>query len=342
MQRCIEIAQNGLGTAAPNPMVGAIIVHNGKIIGEGYTSPYGGPHAEVNAIRSVADQSLLSEATLYVTLEPCAHFGKTPPCADLIVQHQIPKVVIGLLDPHHKVAGKGIERLKRSGCEVITGVLEEECREHHIRFLTFHEKKRPFIILKWAETWDGFIAPETGKRNENPEPFWITNSYSRQRVHQWRAEVQGILVGTQTVLDDNPKLDVRHWKGQNPLRILFDRELRIPQSSHVLDGSSPTMVLTEVKDASLYKQGIEYKILDFSSALAKQVCQVLFEQNITSLIIEGGAKTLQTFITAKLWDEARVITGDSNFQKGIKAPTLKGKILSRNKIQGDVLSIYRP
>ncbi len=342
MQRCIEIAQNGLGTTAPNPMVGAVIVYNGKIIGAGYTSPYGGPHAEVNAIKSVADASLLREATLYVTLEPCAHFGKTPPCADLIVQHQIPKVVIGLLDPHHKVAGKGIERLKDSGCEVITGVLEEECREHHKRFLTFHEKKRPFIILKWAETSDGFIAPETGKRNENPEPFWITNSHSRQLVHQWRAEEQAILVGTQTVIDDNPKLDVRHWKGKNPLRILFDRELRIPNWSHVLDGSSPTMVLTEVKDASKYKQGIDYKILDFSNALAKQVCQVLFEQNIASLIIEGGAKTLQTFIAANLWDEARIITGNSVFQNGIKAPTIKGEILSKNKIEGDMLKIYRP
>ena len=204
--RCIEIAQNGLGTTAPNPMVGAVIVHENKIMGEGFTSPFGGPHAEVNAINSVADKSLLPQSTIYVTLEPCSHFGKTPPCADLIVKHKIPRVVIGLLDPHDKVAGKGVKKLMDAGCEVTVGVLEKECREHHKRFLTFQEKKRPFIILKWAETADGFIAPEKTLRSQNKEPYWITNTYSRQLVHKWRTEEQAILVGTNTVLDDNPKL----------------------------------------------------------------------------------------------------------------------------------------
>lgn len=331
-----------MGTTAPNPMVGAIVVHHKKIIGEGYTSPYGGAHAEVNAIESVADKSLLKESTLYVTLEPCVHFGKTPPCADLIIQHQIPKVVIGLLDPHRKVAGKGIKRLKDSGCEVIVGVLDEECREHHRRFLTFHEKKRPYIILKWAETTDGFIAPEKEKRNKTPEPFWITNSHSRQFVHQWRSEEQAILVGTKTVLEDNPTLDVRKWKGKNPFRVVLDRDLKIPHDFNVLDGSAPTLVLTEIEEVSKYKRHIDYEVLDFSNGLAEQISTTFFNYNLSSVIIEGGATTLQTFIHAQLWDEARVFIGSTSFQKGIKAPSIKGKVISENKIEGDILKLYRP
>ena len=205
-------------------MVGCVVVHDGKIIGEGYTSPYGGPHAEVNAINSVKDKKLLSKATLYVTLEPCSHYGKTPPCADLIAAHKIPQVVIGLKDPHSKVAGKGIEKLEQSGCEVTVGILEEACRWHLKRFLSFHERNRPYIILKWAESKDGFIAPEANKRNSEPEPFWITNTYSQQLVHKWRSEEQAILVGTNTVLEDNPKLTSRNWTGKNPIRVSFGQK----------------------------------------------------------------------------------------------------------------------
>ncbi|TMM53619.1 bifunctional diaminohydroxyphosphoribosylaminopyrimidine deaminase/5-amino-6-(5-phosphoribosylamino)uracil reductase RibD [Maribacter algarum] len=342
MLRCIEIAQNGLGIAAPNPMVGAVIVYNDEIIGEGFTSAYGKSHAEVNAIQSVRDKTLLKKATLYVTLEPCCHYGKTPPCADLIIDHQIPHVVVGVLDPNEKVAGKGIEKLKKFGCDVTCGILEKECREHHKRFLTFYEKKRPYIILKWAETLDGFIAPEKGKRGSNPEPYWITNARSRQMVHQWRTEELGILVGTNTVLEDNPKLDARHWKGKNPFRIILDKDLKIPEDYHVLDESIPTMLLTEVEEVKKDTKGeIHYQYLDFSMDLAKQICEILPGYNLTSILIEGGSKTLQTFIDAGLWDEARVFTGNTSLTKGIKAPEFSGKLINSQNIESDHLKIYR-
>ena len=342
MLRCIEIARNGLGIAAPNPMVGAVIVYNDEIIGEGFTSAYGKSHAEVNAIQAVSDKTLLKKATLYVTLEPCCHYGKTPPCADFIIDHEIPHVVVGVLDPNEKVAGKGIEKLKKFGCDVTYGILEKECREHHKRFLTFYENKRPYIILKWAETLDGFIAPSKEDRKENPEPYWITNSHSRQIVHQWRSEELGILVGTNTVLEDNPKLDVRYWEGKNPFRIILDKDLKIPEDYHVLDESIPTMVLTEVEDVWKYTKGeIHYQYLDFSTAVAKQICEILPGYNLTSILVEGGSKTLQTFIDAGLWDEARVFTGNTNFKKGIKAPEFSGKLISSRKIESDHLKIYR-
>lgn len=341
MTRAIQLAKNGLGTTYPNPMVGCVIVHQEKIIGEGYTSPYGGPHAEVNAIRSVADTSLLKTASLYVTLEPCSHFGKTPPCADFISTYGIPKVIIGLLDPHEKVAGKGIQKLKDAGCEVSYGILEEECREHHKRFLTFHEKKRPYIILKWAQTLDGFIAPSKTARKENPQPYWITNLYSRQKVHQWRSEEQAILVGTNTVLEDNPKLDIRHWTGKNPFRVILDRSLKIKGKYHILDKSIPTLILTEVADPSTYLTGIEYRIIDFTRELAKQICNILWEFNLTSVIIEGGSQTLQTFLDSNLWDEARVFEGTTSFAKGIKAPECPIKGLKSENIGADILKTYR-
>lgn len=349
MSRAIEIARNGLGTTAPNPMVGALIVHDGKIIGEGFTSPFGGPHAEVNAIGSVADKSILKKSTLYVTLEPCSHFGKTPPCADLIIKTGLPTVVIGLRDPHERVAGKGIEKLRQAGVEVITGILEAECRDHHRRFLTLHEKKRPYIVLKWAETADGLIAPHTEERNENPEPFWISNLYSRQLVHQWRSEEQAILVGTTTILEDNPKLDVRHWTGKNPVRVVLDRSLKIGRTAdklkvdyHVLDGNVPTLVLTEVQEASRYREGLDYRILDFSRDIAQNIARMLHEENVLSVLVEGGAQTLRTFIDAGLWDEARIFSGTSTFQKGLRAPTLSGKLIASKTIGSDQLKILRP
>ena len=324
IKRCIEIAKNGLGTTAPNPMVGCVIVYQNQIIGEGYTSAYGGNHAEVNAIQSVIDKSLLNKATLYVTLEPCSHFGKTPPCSDLIIKHQIPEVIIGTMDIHSKVAGKGIEKLKASGCNVIVGILEETCQEHHKRFLTFHNKKRPYIILKWAETEDGFIAPKT--KNEQ-KPVWVTNEISRQLVHKWRAEEQAILVGTNTVLEDNPSLTVRDWTGKNPIRVVLDRKKKLAKDFQVFNNEAETLVVTE-------------NDINFSENVAKQICDLLYKKNIQSIIIEGGSQTLQTFIDENLWDEARVFIGKSIFNKGIKAPKFKGKQIHKSSILEDTLKIY--
>ncbi|WP_394748532.1 bifunctional diaminohydroxyphosphoribosylaminopyrimidine deaminase/5-amino-6-(5-phosphoribosylamino)uracil reductase RibD [Spongiimicrobium salis] len=340
MARCVQTAKNGLGTTFPNPMVGSIVVHNGKIIGEGYTSPYGGAHAEVNAIASVENKSLLKEATLYVSLEPCSHYGKTPPCADMIIAKQIPKVVIGCKDPHEKVAGKGIQKLQEAGLEVVYGVLEDLCKKHHKRFLTFHEKKRPLIILKWAETADGFIAPKKNWRKEQPEPYWITNTYSKQLVHQWRSQEQGILVGTQTVLEDNPRLNTRLWAGASPVRIVLDRQLKIPEHFHLMDNSVKTIVFTEISEAHLFQTGIQYEPIDFSKNIAEQICAVLHQHQLLSFIIEGGARTLQTFIDANLWDEARVFTGPTLFKAGIKAPLLPSSKSTITKIASDTLKIY--
>ncbi|WP_299335626.1 bifunctional diaminohydroxyphosphoribosylaminopyrimidine deaminase/5-amino-6-(5-phosphoribosylamino)uracil reductase RibD [uncultured Psychroserpens sp.] len=355
IKRCIDIAKNGLGTTAPNPMVGCVIVYHNKIIGEGFTSPYGGQHAEVNAINSVADKSLLNNATLYVTLEPCSHFGKTPPCSDLIIKYQIPNVVIGCLDDNPQVAGKGIAKLKASGCKVTVGVLETECKTHHKRFFTFHNKKRPYIILKWAETSDGFIAPLS---KDKKEPVWITNEYSRQLVHKWRAEEQAILVGTKTVLEDNPSLTVRDWTGENPVRIVLDRELKLSNEHSIFNSEADTIILFEDNPVlvkpfktetdwtvhppnSKFGNG-SYHELDWTKKhqIAKQICDVIYKANINSVIIEGGAQTLQTFIDEGLWDEARVFTGPTTFKKGIRAPELSGELISEEHILEDTLKIY--
>ena len=325
IKRCVEIAKNGLGTTRPNPMVGSVIVYKNKIIGEGFTSKYGSNHAEVNAINSVINKDLLKDSTLYVTLEPCSHFGKTPPCSDLIIKHKIPNVVIGCIDDNEKVAGKGIEKLRNSGCKVIVGVLENECKQHHKRFFNFHNKKRPYIILKWAETTDGFIAPLT--KNEQ-KPVWITNEFSRQLVHKWRTEEQTILVGTNTVLQDNPSLTARDWKGENPVRIVINGDEKLSKDFKVFNNEAATIVITN-------------KTIDFSKNIAKQICNVLFENNLNSMILEGGAKTLQTFIDENLWDEARVFTGQVSFKEGVKAPKFTGKLISEEKIMSDILKIYK-
>ena len=336
IRRALQIAKNGIGTTRPNPSVGAVIVCDDKIIGEGFTSNYGGNHAEVNAIESVKDKSLLKESTLYVTLEPCSHFGKTPPCSDLIVKHQLKKVVIGCLDSNPLVAGKGVEKLQKSEIEVVVGILKDECRNHHKRFFTLQNKKRPYIILKWAETKDGFIAPLT---KDEQKPVWISNSYSQQLVHKWRAEEQAILVGTNTVFADNPKLNVRSWFGNHPLRIVLDRNLKIQSSAHVLDKSIRTIVFTEKKiDSS--EENLQFETIDFTKNIAKQICEVLGKHQVQSVIIEGGTKMLQTFIDENLWDEARVFTGDVLFTDGIKAPNLKATIFSEQNIKNDTLKIY--
>lgn len=324
INRCLQLAKNGLGTTRPNPAVGAVIVYNDTIIGEGFTSPYGGNHAEVNAINSVKDKSLLSNSTIYVTLEPCSHYGKTPPCSDLIITHKIPAIVIGCIDDNPEVAGKGVEKLKASGCKVTVGVMEAECKAHHKRFFTFHNKKRPYTILKWAETRDGFIAPKT--KNEK-KPVWITNPYSRQLVHKWRAEEQAILVGTNTVIEDNPSLTVRDWKGSNPIRIVLDKDEKLNSDFNVFDDKVKTIRITN-------------NLIDFEKPIAQQICNLLHGENINSVIIEGGLKTLQTFIDENLWDEARVFTGNVEFKDGVRAPLFTGKLISESRISKDALKIY--
>lgn len=337
MQRCLLLAANGLSAAMPNPSVGAVIVHNDVIIGEGYTSVYGGNHAEVNAIRSVRDKSLLKEATIYVSLEPCSHFGKTPPCSDLIIKHKIPKVVIGTIDPFAKVAGKGIARLQNSGCDVTLGILKAECIASNKRFFTFHQHKRPYIILKWAETQDGFID-KIRQENDPVQPNWITNTYSRQLVHKWRSEEQAILVGTNTAITDNPKLNTRDWHGKSPVRVVLDRSLRIPQDYTLFDQTIKTIVITEQEKES--QENLIFETIDFSKNIAQQICDVLYNHELQSVIIEGGKQTLQTFIDNNLWDEARIFKGSMLFQQGIEAPQLQGNLQTAQTILDNSLDIY--
>ena len=333
----MQIAKNGIGTTRPNPSVGAVIVYQNKIIGEGFTSPHGENHAEVNAINAVENKSLLKEATIFVTLEPCSHFGKTPPCADLIVKHQLKQVVIGCLDSNSLVAGKGVSHLENAGINVIVGVLETECRMHHKRFFKVQENKRPYIILKWAETKDGFVAPIA--KNEI-KPIFISNTYSQQLVHKLRSAEHAILVGTKTVLADNPKLNIRSWSGENPIRVVLDNTLRIPKNSNILDGSTKTIIITAAKDKNIVSsKNLIFEEIDFSKNIAKQVCEVLSKYQIQSLIVEGGTQTLQTFIDEKLWDEAIVFVGNTSFVKGVKSPIIT-KEFKEEFIESDVLKRY--
>jgi diaminohydroxyphosphoribosylaminopyrimidine deaminase/5-amino-6-(5-phosphoribosylamino)uracil reductase len=313
MKRCIQLAKNGLGTTYPNPMVGSVIVHDGKIIGEGWHKKAGEAHAEVNAVHAVQDKSLLKEATIYVSLEPCSHFGKTPPCCDLILSNEIPNVVIGTLDPFAKVAGNGIKKLIENGKNVTVGILEDECNVLNKRFFTFHQKKRPYIILKWAETADGFMAPIS---KETKSPVWISNPYSRQVAHKWRTEEQAILVGTQTVLEDNPVLNARDFSGNNPVRVVLDKTGKITENC-------------------IYENVI------FDKSLAQTISTILYRHDIQSVIIEGGAKTLQSFIDANLWDEARIFLGEIKFQDGTHAPKFTGIPIQRFDIKDDQLNIFR-
>ena len=333
----MQIANNGIGTTRPNPSVGAVIVYQNKIIGEGFTSPHGENHAEVNAINAVENKSLLKEATIFVTLEPCSHFGKTPPCADLIVKHQLKQVVIGCLDSNSLVAGKGVSHLENAGINVIVGVLETECRMHHKRFFKVQENKRPYIILKWAETKDGFVAPIS--KNEI-KPIFISNTYSQQLVHKLRSAEHAILVGTKTVLADNPKLNIRSWSGENPIRVVLDNTLRIPKNSNILDGSTKTIIITAAKDKNIVSsKNLIFEEIDFSKNIAKQVCEVLSKYQVQSLIVEGGTQTLQTFIDEKLWDEAMVFVGNTSFVKGVKSPIIT-KEFKEEFIESDILKRY--
>jgi len=336
IRRCLEIAKNGSGTTSPNPMVGSVIVCDDKIIGEGWHKKAGEPHAEVNAINSVEDKTQLQKSTIFVNLEPCSHYGKTPPCAELIIKHKIPKVVICNKDPHEKVAGKGIEMLRSAGIEVVVGILEQEGEELNKRFFTFHRKKRPYIILKWAKTQDDFIdiCPNDEKG------AWISNDFSKILVHKWRTEEDAIMVGTNTALKDNPQLNVRLWKGKNPIRVVLDKNLRLPHSLLLFDGKIQTIVFTEIEKQN--ENNINYEIIEFNSLLIENILERLYKLNIQSIIIEGGAELLNSFIEKNIWDEARIIVGDKKFSDGIKSPQIESKYLSSQyKLQNDNILIYR-
>lgn len=334
MQRCLDLARLGLGKTYPNPMVGSVVVHNHKIIGEGWHKKAGESHAEVNAINAVKNKSLLKDSTIYINLEPCAHYGKTPPCAELIIKHQIPNVVVGCVDPFSKVSGKGIEMMEMAGAKVKVGVLEEACKNSHKRFFTFHEKKRPYIILKWAQTHDGFIAPLEQKEGE---AFWITSPESKKLVHKWRAEEASILVGTNTAAKDNPALTARLWNGNQPLRLVIDRSLRLKESLQLFDGSTETLVFTKKSKANT--NSTEYQNIDFSK-LHEEIMNVLYKRDIHSVIIEGGRETLQSFIDLNLWDEARVFIGECKLKAGISAPVLPVKPFLEEKVSTDALRWY--
>ena len=344
MQRCIELAKQGLGNTAPNPMVGSVIVYDDKIIGEGFHRKCGEPHAEVNAINSVKNKDLLKKSIIYVNLEPCAHFGKTPPCANLIANIGIPNVIIGTIDTAAHVSGKGIDILKKGGCNIVTGILEKESRELNKRFFTFHEKKRPYIILKWAQTKDGYI--DIIRSLDHPKtPTWITNEYAKTLVHKWRAEEQSILIGTNTAIVDNPGLTTRNWIGKNPLRIIFDRELKLSSELNVFNKNAETLIIADNSTKSLKNKflnsniGIEF--VEYSDEFYTQFFKILVKRNIQSIIIEGGAKILKSFIDNNLWDEARVFYGDKEFKQGINAPKLLKKIIYKDKLGDSKLTFIK-
>jgi len=333
MQRVLELAQLGIGQVSPNPRVGCAIVHDNKIIGEGWHQKFGEAHAEVNAVNSVKDQSLLKESTVYVNLEPCSHFGKTPPCVDLLIKNQVKKVVIANLDTNPLVAGFGIMKLKEKGIEVTVGVLDKAGRELNKRFFTFIEKQRPYIILKWAQTADGFIA------QKNFESKWISNQLSRQLVHRWRSEEDAVLVGTHTASHDNPSLTVRDWTGRNPTRIVIDRFLRLNDHLQLFDKKERTICYNMLKHEE-HKNLLLVRINE--NNFQHELVHDLFKRNIQSVIVEGGAQTLQLFMEANLWDEARVFTSKRSFGEGIKAPTIKGRLLAEEDIESDRLEIFYP
>lgn len=332
MQRCLQLATNGMGQVAPNPMVGAVLVHEGRIIGEGYHKLYGQAHAEVNCIQRVPEDlvPLIPKSTMYVSLEPCSHHGKTPPCADLLISRRIPRVVVGCVDSFSAVAGRGIRMMQDAGIEVITGVLEAECRALNKRFFTFHEQQRPYVILKWAQSADGFIAGENGR------PVRISNAYTDRWVHQWRSNEMAIMVGTNTALNDDPSLTARLWPGKNPIRIVIDRTLRIPPTAKLYNGDAQTIFITEEKTES----GIQ---LDFSKDIIPQLLPALHAASIQSVIVEGGAQLLQHFINSGQWNEARVITGVKPIGKGISAPVLMNASLQdETELYGDRIAYYIP
>jgi diaminohydroxyphosphoribosylaminopyrimidine deaminase/5-amino-6-(5-phosphoribosylamino)uracil reductase len=347
MSRCLELALNGMGNVAPNPMVGSIVVHNNRIIAEGYHTEYGKDHAERVAINAVKDKDVLKESTLYISLEPCSHFGKTPPCTDLILESGIKKVVVATRDPNPKVQGRGVEVLKNAGVDVIEGILEKESRELNRRFFVYHIRKRPYVILKWAQTLDGYI--DAIRNPTDPiAPIWVTNDLARTLVHRWRSEEQAILIGTNTVAKDNPRLDVRDWSGRSPIRVILDRKLRLPAESNVYDGSLPTIVFIGNNSSAAAQRksflsipNIELLTIDFAKGVEDQVLNELYERGVLSVIVEGGAMLINSFVKKHFWDEARVFVGNKFFGDGVKAPELSGELWSYDQVGDSKLFTYR-
>ena len=331
MKRCIKIAQKGLGLVSPNPMVGCVIVHENKIISEGYHEKYGGNHAEVNAINKIKNKKILKDSTLYVNLEPCSHHGKTPPCCDLIIEHQIPNVVIGTIDPFFKVRGSGITKMRDNGINVEINILEEENNFLNKRFFTFHRKKRPFILLKWAQSKDGFIAPKKQK-----EKFWMTSKESKEQVHKWRSQEDGILVGRITAEKDNPQLTNRLIDGKNPIRLIIDKNLSIKKTFNIFNNDSKTIIFNNVLDN--LEDSNHYIKINFNNVL-NEMLAVLHSKKIQSIIVEGGTKTLQSFINENLWDEARIFKTNNYIHDGVKSPLINGKIITTSFINSDTLNI---
>ncbi len=345
MHRCLELAKLGHGNVAPNPMVGSVLVHGDRIIGEGYHQKFGEAHAEVNCINSVKpeDRHLIEQSAIYVSLEPCAHFGKTPPCADLIIKHNIPKVVIGCRDPFELVAGKGIEKLKTAGIEVKCGILEKECKELNKRFFTFHRQHRPYVVLKWAQTADGKIAGSAGS-----ERLLISNEYTNRLVHKWRSEEVAILVGTNTALLDDPELNTRLWPGKSPIRLVVDKNLELPPSLKLFNQKYPTIVFNTkkhtIEDNSVKLEDplLYYYQVTEDVSLVHQIVHALYQFKIQSVLVEGGAFLLQTFIDEGIWDEARVITNEHLFiGKGLPAPFLKDQqLFAKEQLSTDTIHTY--
>lgn len=338
MLRCIELARKGAGSTAPNPMVGAVLVYNDSIIGEGYHELYGTAHAEVNCINHAINNGyteLLRQSTIYVSLEPCAHFGKTPPCADLIIQHKIPKVVIGSLDPFAEVNGKGIDKLKAAGIEVVKDVLKNDCLELNKRFFIFHQQKRPYIILKWAQTKNHYISSGGAERLQ------ISNDFTNRLVHQWRSEEASILVGTNTALMDDPQLTNRYFNNRQPIRLLLDKELKLPASSRLMNQDAPTIIFNYQKHAEEGQP--RYYQISKDENVVHLIIRALYRQNIQSVMVEGGAQLLQSFMDEGLWDEARVITNEElSVENGLSAPTLFNQsLISEQKVLSDTIKVYK-
>jgi diaminohydroxyphosphoribosylaminopyrimidine deaminase/5-amino-6-(5-phosphoribosylamino)uracil reductase len=336
MKRALDLAAQGMGNVAPNPLVGCVIVYEDQIIGEGFHQRYGGAHAEVNAINSVDDKSLLQKSTLYVTLEPCNHQGLTPACTELIITHKIPKVVIATVDPNPLVSGKGIARLREAGIHVELGLLEEEARWQNRRFITFHEKQRPYIILKWAETQDGFL--DILRENGETGSFAISGKEAKVMVHRWRTEEAAILVGSRTVFIDNPQLTARHWEGKDPVRIVIDANLKVPRTHRIFEDRGRTIVFNRLETRPIFN--IEYVQLNFAEEILPRIMDYLRYEKLTSVIVEGGAATLGRFLELGLWDEIRRFKAPMKLEAGLKAPILEGSPSETMQVGEDLLEVY--
>lgn len=334
MRRCLELAAIGCGNVAPNPMVGCVITFENKVIGEGYHEFFGGPHAEVNAISMVTNKEILNQATVYVSLEPCTHIGKTPPCSDLLISSKVKRVVVGCRDTNPIVGGKGIEKLKKAGIEVIENVLEDECRKLNKRFFTYHEKNRPYVVLKWSQTLDGYLDKVREKDQQGIN--WISAETTKSLVHKWRSEEQSILVGRNTIVNDNPSLTVRDYHGKNPIRIVIDSQLQISGDLNIYSNEAPTIVFNRLKNEK--KENVEWvKITETST---EKILEELYKRGISSVFVEGGSRTLQYFIIDNVWDEARVIVGNTKFSEGIKAPVISKIPTSSFNFGEDQVYIY--